>query len=238
MKTTEILIDLEFTGLDNTYIKDNEIIQLKMLKIDTLDIGNELTMCHNYSSSKKISAYNKVNNKLFKSFGHKFSNERFNHSLNLIEATELSSNQYYGFGVQQDMLMLNKYGIQINIIDIREMLQLSKHEVRLATEGSGLETAYFIVTKKIPEINDHNGIEELHLIRDLFLATKHLRKKEFLTVMPHGHCAGMPLTRYIQDYRRAADGYRYNNSDLLSRSLSHAIEEYEDAFQYEEADDE
>jgi len=44
--------------------------------------------------------------------------------------------------------------------------------------------------------------------------------------MPHGHCAGMPISQYTSNYRRSADGYRYNNSDLLAKSLTARIPAY------------
>ncbi len=226
MKKTEIIIDLEFTGLDNSYIKDNEIIQLKMI-----NCKNDRSYTANFRSLKKISAYPRLSHKVTRYKGSTFCKDFFNHGLEFLLIDQKSEPEFYGFGVQQDILMLNKYGIKLNIIDIREMLQLTKHEATLATEGSGLEAAYLIVTGKHPELKNHDGIDELKIIKELFLAARKLRKKEYLTVMPHGHCAGMPLKEYISGYRRAADGYRYNNFDILSKSLSNIIEEEEPEFE-------
>ena len=229
MEKNEIIIDLEFTGLDNTYIKDNEIIQLKMINVQ-----NERVYCCNFSSKKKISAYTKLSHKVDRVKGSLFSKEYFDIGIQFILIDKKSEPEFYGFGVQQDMIMLNKYGIKLDILDIREILQLSKHEKRLATEGSGLEAAYLIVTGKYPELKNHDGADELLIIKKLFDAAKKLRKKEFLTVMPHGHCAGMPISEYISGYRRAADGYRFNNFDILSKSLSHAIEQAEPEMEYDD----
>ena len=44
----------------------------------------------------------------------------------------------------------------------------------------------------------------------------------------------MPLDLYVDDNRRRADGYRYNNNDILAISLNHYIAEEEKRFFCEE----
>ena len=44
----------------------------------------------------------------------------------------------------------------------------------------------------------------------------------------------MPLDLYINDNRRRADGYRYNNNDVLATSLDYCIAEEEKRFFCEE----
>lgn len=217
----EIIIDLEFTGLDNTYITDNEIVQMKAYNTD-----NGKSICCNFNSNKKISAYGFLSHKVERySKSTIFKITEFVKTLELIDVNYYSDeNKYFGFGTSQDKLMLNKYGITLEISDIREMLQLSKHEQRLATEGSGLEAAYYIVTGKLPNLENHDGEQEILIISELFQEAIKPTDKEFLTVMPHGFCAGMPLEQYFDLYRRQADGYRFNNTDLLSISLNELAE--------------
>jgi hypothetical protein len=222
-----VILDIEFTGLDNTYTKDNEIIQVKMINMD----GNELRLSVNYFSDKEISAYGFLSHRVKrheKKYG-KFSFDKFKDHLERIGVNyETDLITFYGFGTQQDVAMLAKYGINITVIDIREWFQRSKHELRMANEGSGLEATYYIVTGRHPELTTHDGIKELEIIADLYLQFKKIKKfNDVLSVMPHGHCAGMPLTDYVYQYRRAADGYRFNNTDLLSRSLDYRIESNE-----------
>ena len=50
-----ILIDLEFTGLDNSYVSDNEITQLKLMDADTGD-----GVCSNFKADKPVSLYHKA----------------------------------------------------------------------------------------------------------------------------------------------------------------------------------
>ncbi len=222
-KNHVVLVDFEFTGLDNSYIKNNEIIQMKAISITTAQ-----TMCHSYGSHKPISAHSYRSHKLYRYRGQtRFSKERFYHSLALFDLKEGDPVTLYGFGVQQDLLMLQKYDIKVPINDIREMLQLSKFEYRMATEGSGLEDTYTIATGKIPNLKNHDGIDELYVMKELYEIAMTVRKKKLLTVMPHGHCAGMPLKEYVASYRKQADGYRWNNSDILAASLTHAVEEIE-----------
>lgn len=233
VKPIEVIIDLEFTGLDNSFISDNEIIQMK-----AMNMVSGKVICHNYTSKKNISAYGQLAHKVKKYKGAKFSKELFHFNMELLGISMQTAVVFYGFGVQQDCLMLGKYGIRIPIIDVREMLQLSKFEQRLATEGSGLESSYLIVTGDYPDLQNHDGLEELSKIADIFKIAKKLKKKKHLTIMPHGHCSGMPLKQYISNYRRAADGYRFNNSDILSDSMNKIIDEVENQYQeiFEEND--
>lgn len=232
-KKQTVIIDFEFTGLDNSFTTDNEIIQMKAMNVVT---GKAI--CHNYTSKKNISAYGQLAHQVKKYKGDKFSIKRFHSDMERIGITLQTPVVFYGFGVQQDRLMLGKYGIRIPINDIREMLQLSKFEQRLATEGSGLESSYLIVTGSYPDLQNHDGIKELEIIIALYEKAIKLKKKKHLTIMPHGHCSGMPLKQYISNYRRAADGYRYNNSDILSDSMNKIIDEVENEYQeeYEEND--
>lgn len=47
-----MLIDFEFTGLDNSYVTDNEIIQAKVMNLQTGKV-----CCRNYRSEKRIGAH-------------------------------------------------------------------------------------------------------------------------------------------------------------------------------------
>lgn len=215
----KILIDLEFTGLDNSYIKDNEIIQLKMK-----NLTNGKTFIQNYGSKKELSAHCQLTHKV-----KRYDNELFSEMCFIEAMTKLNADfndEYIGFGVSKDLEMLRKYGISIyQITDIRDMFQRTEYEYRMATEGSGLEEMYFIATGRCPDLPDHTGMEELCVIEELYRIVTVLDQKEWLTVMPFGHCSGMPISDYIEDYRRNADGYRYNNSDFLAVSMDHYIEE-------------
>lgn len=217
----QIIIDLEFTGLDNTFIKDNEIIQVKAANVKT---GKYF--CQNYGSDKEITAHPFMAHKVKKYDLPKFSSEDCLAKINqlLDPEDEDKIKQFYGWGIDLDKKMLEKHGINIPIIDIREQLQLTEFEEALATQGRSLEVAYYIATGKIPELKNHDGIEELKLIVELFEIAESLPKKDYLTIMPNGHCAGMPITEYVMNYRRAADGYRFNNNDLLAKSLNNQIE--------------
>lgn len=228
---TKIIIDFEFTGLDNTFIKDNEIIQMKVLNLNSL-----VSISANYGSTKNISAYGQIAHKVLNYGGIKFSKDKFALHVRLVSGNTYSGEEEYynmdsfefiGFSPSQDILMLKKYGIDIKITDIREQMQLTKHELRMATEGSSLECCYLIATGKYPELKSHDGVDELRIIHELYQEVEKLEKNHTLTVMPHGHCAGMELTQYVDEYRRQADGYRWNNHDLLAESLNAMIIDFE-----------
>lgn len=232
-----VIIDLEFTGLDNSYIKDNEIIQIKLMNKD-----NGMVYIKNFHTDKKSDAgaflCHRIDNNQF--FPKKFSEDEFNKALNGIGIdvykNDRSSIIFCGFGVELDKKMLKKYGVELDIFDIRERLKQSEHEEVLAKQGNSLEAAHYIVTGELKEIKNHGGREELELISDLFDKIPQLEHKPLLTVMPHGHCAGMPLNLYVEDYRRQADGYRYNNNDILADSLDHYCD-LQDALSYSDLDE-
>lgn len=233
----KILIDLEFTGLDNDFINDNEIIEVKMKNLD-----NGLIFIKNYKSEKPIGLHARLSHKVERYEGRAFSNKEFANAMSKINAS--FDDEFIGFSVSADLDMLAKYDIPIyGITDIKELLILSEHENTLATEGNGLEECYLCVTGKYPDLQSHCGLEELKIIEELYFEAKKLDQGDFLTVMPWGHCAGMPIDAYVEDYRRSADGYRWNNNDILSASLSDACcrydeERYEDEDDYSESDSE
>jgi hypothetical protein len=216
------LIDFEFTGLDNTFITDNEIIQVK-----AMNIYANISTLKNFNSKKDLSAYTQIEHKtkrysdcLFFSIDElKMLLQKIGGDLNSV---------FYGFGIEQDKKMLLKYGCELNISDIRAYYQKSEHAYRMATEGSGLETTYRIVTGKYPEKASHSSIDELYLIQELFNHMTITEQHQFMEVVPFGHCAGMPIVQYIEQYRRAADGYRFNNSDDFAQALDNAIYLQED----------
>lgn len=235
-----ILIDLEFTGLDNTYVQDNEIVQLKLMDADT---GNGL--CLNFTANKPVSLYHQVYSGLDDQYPGKtlFSAAAFAKALKKIGVKPDDGRTFFGYSVSMDQAMLKKYGLEIEITDLQEKLRLNpKYERDLAVGCASMEAAYLLLTGKKPPLETHLGLGELDLIREIYHAViQFIDCNELLTLMPWGHCAGMPISQYVSDYRRAADGYRYNNSDLLAMSLTATIPNYvsspghdEDEFDHDE----
>lgn len=234
-----VILDFEFTGLDNSFIKDNEIIQAKAMNVATGEI-----YFANYFSDKAIGAHAYLTHQTERytskdsTATQKFSKQAFELMISKLSLSD-SDIRFHGFSVSQDLLMLKKYGIDVDINDIQQALQLSDFEYRIATEGRSLECVYYIVTGKIPKLKNHYGIDELHVIKELYDVAASITPNTLLFIMPHGHCAGMPIVDYVAEYRRAADGYRFNNYDILAKSLNEAISNQESGFpQYFEDDDE
>lgn len=143
------LIDIEFTGLDNTFINDNEIIQVKIL-----NIHNKKNIIKNFNSKKPLSAYTQLEHKVERYDDCPFfSLEEF---IEMLTEIDLSiDSDFWGFGVEMDINMLGKYGINITINDIRTHFQCTEFAYRMATEGSGLEETYLIVTGEYPPKASH-----------------------------------------------------------------------------------
>jgi len=213
-----VLLDFEFTGLDSDYITDNEIIQAKAMVV-----GSGKTACKNFGSKIPLSAHVQLTHGVVVYKGKRqFSQAAVNGLLKSLNV-EPALAEFWGWGVEQDKKMLKKYGIEVEIKDVQERFRLSEeYEVRMAREGAGLEEVLFMVTGKATPIN-HDGVGEMDAIRVLFDRSLTLTLKPTLTVMPFGFCRGMPLSQYVRQYRRQADGYRFHNADLLAASLSKAI---------------
>lgn len=226
------LIDLEFTGLDNSIIYDNEIIQVKIL-----NVNNKKGIIKNFNSKKELSAYAQLEHKVTRYTNCPFFSlvELFG----MMEEIDLSIDaHFFGFGVEQDKKMLAKYGFHKSITDIRTHFQKTKFAYRMATEGSGLEPTYLIVTGEYPPLVSHADFSEMYLIEKLFYKMKEYEADAYMSVVPFGHCSGMPISDYVKQHRRQADGYRYNNSDDFSSALDFAISELEymeDDFNFDES---
>lgn len=227
MKKDIAIIDLEFTGLDNSFINDNEIIQVKILNLE-----NNKKIIKNFNSLKELGAYAQLEHRTARYTGCPlFSREEFEAMLAHI-GLSLDS-EFWGFGVDQDQKMLSSYNINIGINDIRTHYQCTEFAYRMATEGSGLEPTYLIVTGEYPPIISHSDFSEMILIETLFHKMKEYDADTYMSVVPFGHCSGMSISDYVQEYRRQADGYRYNNSDTFAYSMDAAIGELE----YDDDDD-
>lgn len=235
MKKDIGIIDIEFTGLDNDFIRDNEIIQVKIMNNST---GR--SAIKNFNSIKELGAYTQLEHRVIRYADCPlFSIEEFEKMLTQVGLT--MSNTFWGFSPDMDIYMLFKYGIQLIINDIRSHYQKTKVAYQMATEGSGLEATYLIVTGEYPPKASHSDINELFLIHTLFKKMKYFEPDEFMQVVPFGFCAGMDIYQYVKMYRRSADGYRFNNSNEYARSLRLAIEyiEYmdDDDFDFDDYDD-
>src|SRR5690554_4854719 len=114
------LIDFEFTGLDNSVVSDNEIIQVKIL-----NVHNKKSMIKSFNSKKTLSAHTQLEHKVARYDDCPFfSLDEFVGMLNEIEIS--IDADFFGFGVQMDEKMLAKYGWHVSIQDIRTHFQKTK----------------------------------------------------------------------------------------------------------------
>lgn len=226
MKKQKIIIDLEFNGLPR-YGFQPEITQVKMK-----NLTNGKSVCQNFKTHNKgfgRGYYGLIKGEKF------FSQGEFKRLLDAIGAGEKDA--FYGFSIKTDKELLSSYNIYLSIyVDIQEHLMLKKkYERPMAMGGRSLEFCYYLVTKEVATV-DHNSADELTLIERLFYATRG-KKQKHLTVYPWGPEAGMPLALYINDNRRRADGYRYNNNDVLATSLDYYIDQAESSWSFDDEED-
>lgn len=216
-KKIDIILDLEFNGLPR-YNFTPEISQVKLYNTET-----KVTYCYNYKTKNKATIGSLL--KTGKITGEKlFSCEEFYKIIKEVTDRPLEEIRFVGFSNKTDKEILKGYGIEISFYDLQEELMLSRsYEKALAENGRSMETCYYILFNK--EITpSHNGIEELFPLIKIYKVVKQLYKNKYLTVYPWGEEAGMPLKEYIENNRRRADGYRFNNNDILAMSLNNLID--------------
>lgn len=220
MEKQKIIIDFEFNGLP----RYNFIPEINQVKMKNLTNGK--TVCKNFKTRRKGEGREFYG--IIKGGTSFFNKKEFEKLLETINASDKDA--FYGFSIKTDKELLSSYNIKLSTyVDIQEQLMLKKKfEHKIAMGGRSLEFCYFLVTKEVVTV-DHNSIDELAFIEKLFYATRG-KKQKYLTVYPWGPEAGMPLELYIDDNRRRADGYRYNNNDILAMSLDFYIEEEEKSF--------
>lgn len=226
MKKQKIIIDFEFNGLPR-YGFMPEISQVKMK-----NLTNGKSVCQNFKTHNKgfgRGYYGLIKGEKF------FSQAEFRRLLDAIGASDKDA--FYGFSIKTDKELLSSCNIYLSTyVDIQEHLMLKKkYERPMAMGGRSLEFCYYLVTKEVATV-DHNSADELTLIERLFYATRG-KKQKHLTVYPWGPEAGMPLDLYINDNRRRADGYRYNNNDVLATSLDYYIDQAESSWSFDDEED-
>lgn len=216
-KKTNLIIDFEFNGLPR-YNFDPEISQIKIYNTETSVSVVKNFRTRNKATIGSLLVTGPIKGKNF------FSKEEFLKVIKAVTNKPLEQINFVGFSNKTDREILSQYDIDISFIDIQEILMRSKYEKLLAHNGRSMETCYAIIFKEFISPS-HNGEEELIPLIKMWEVAKNLRKKKFLTVYPWGQEAGMPLDIYCEENRRRADGYRYNNNDILSSSLDYYCEE-------------
>lgn len=210
-----IILDLEFTGLDNDYIKDNEIISLSWLDMDTGEKWSYL-----YGATRSIttgaSFITWITDEKIKGLPL-FSAETFFALFDTVNC------EFYGFGNSTDQKMLGKYGIWIDFVDLQwEMRKNTQYEEKMALEGCSFECCYFYATgKKFQKLHSEtNEVEAMFELYNKLQEADASVKKDFISIVPFGRFAGMSIEQVVLEERRFADGYRYNNNDPFADALS------------------
>ena len=128
-----------------------------------------------------------------------FSISAFNKMLKEINAN-VKKVKFITYDISRTYKFLEEAKIPItskNFIDVQDLLRLTKLENKLATEGSDLQTAYFIAFNKYVDI-DYSKFDALSLINQLYdFAIENRDERDILTVFPYGFDGGMPFREYF-----------------------------------------
>ena len=238
----------------------NIIIDLEFNTLPKYNISSEIccVLLHNVDNNKTIIKSFKTNNPIY--IGAKycmgfsninenadslFSKDEF---ISLLQAIDVEYNEtdsettYYGFGIKTNKSVLKQYGILFrNYVDMQDQCHLlDSLEMNMCIHGSSLEVVYTLITDKQLQCT-HGTDSELSALLVIYNYIKENKDNlnVYLNYFPFGDIAGMPLEKYVVDERRRADGYRYNNDDILSTSLNEYIflEECRDDDYYDDDDD-
>ncbi len=245
-----IIVDLEFNCLPRW----NQ--QAEICKILVLNTNNNKTYTKVFKTEKPISVGSNIcmNWSLDNSNATDlFSENEWYKALSAVLDKEVDENIYdeinlFGFGIKTDKEILSTYFRKIDYkydyYDLSDFFRLTskENELLMCNEGSSLECCYYYINQKPLNVN-HGDDSELEAIYNIYQYVENCFINENencqyrFTIFPFGNFAGMNLVYYCEDHRRQADGYRYNNDDLLALSLNDCIHRIEYAEEEEYWDD-
>jgi hypothetical protein len=235
-----IVVDFEFNCLPRW----NQ--QAEICKILLLNTNNNKTYTKVFKTEKPISVGSNIcmNWSLDNTNATDlFSESEWYKALSVVLDKEVDENIHdeinlFGFGIKTDKEVLSTYVRKISYryyyYDLADFFRLTskENELLMCNEGSSLECCYYYINQKPLNVN-HGDDSELEAIYNIYQYVENCFINEnenwrlHLTIFPFGNFAGMDLIDYCEDYRRQADGYRYNNDDLLSVSITASIWEIE-----------
>lgn len=199
LKMKRIIIDFEFTWLDNSFVKDNEIISMSYADIDTKE-----SKVFYFASKKKntITSFLKNGITLEEQKGQPlFSKELFDSII------DVENSEFYGFCIGTDKKMLEKYGISFDYTgDIQSMLRKTKYEEQMALEWRAFETCCYIVLGEIFD-KEHKWTYEVDKLIELFNKAMEYKEDRLLRYVPYGWFAWMLIKDFAKEYPKKALSY-------------------------------
>ena len=234
------IIDFEFNGLPRYNFKP-EISQVKIAKVIGGTTNIVASKIESYKTHKKTTAGSYLTCGKIQGEGYFTKHKFLKLLMEVAEPSDLAINPetgeillygLVGFSNKTDWEVLSHYNSRFELenqycyTDIQESLMLSSIELKMAKEGRSMETCYYLLTGK-EVAPSHGALEELYPLIEMWeiiyneKITFHNRLKYF----PWGDHGGMPLKKYCEENRRRADGYRYNNNDLLAKALDYYCEQ-------------
>lgn len=190
-KKRRIIIDFEFTWLDNSFIKDNEIISMSYF-----DIDKKISKVFYFSTNKKNTVTSFLKNGITEE--DQKDNPLFSKNF-FLNTIDIENSDIYGFGTSSDKKMLAKYDINFEYKDdIQAMLRKTKYEETIAKEWRSFESCCYIVLNEI--FNQvHKWTYEVDKMYDLFQIATKLREERILKYVPYGGYAWMLIEDFVKE---------------------------------------
>ena len=227
----KVFIDFEYTGIDNELSRNNEVIAMYLLE------EWKPLIAKIYSSDKENTVGSFLVNGITKEMQEwqpKYNSKDILTALWVDTVYQLAKDfVFYWYGIKTDkekaFIGLDLFFSDLEYIDVQELFHSNKKTAeQLIIHWDSLNVVSKLYLDKVPS---HTTWEEVIIIKELFeLITSDEYKKEqtkFYIYVPYGFAKWLKIEDFVEENRRTADGIRYNNDDLYSRTLDHYCELYD-----------
>lgn len=241
MKIYRLIIDFEFTWLDNKVTQDNEIISMSIINIDTKKKWNYIfdtkkenelwSFLINWISRKDQLWKKKFSDSIFMDILFEYCKDK-NWKFEFNEKEDKLI--LYWFWISTDKMMLEKYiknfekTITKDYKDIQDLIRISNCkdirwvdiEFSMAMNWCSIETTYFLLTWK--KIKSHSWTYEIEALLELFKKCdiENVDTTKFYEYVPFWVFKWMKIKDYAFLYERNAFWYMSSNDDRFSDSIS------------------
>lgn len=238
----KVFIDFEYTGIDNELSTDNEVIAMYLLE------EWKPLIAKIYSSDKENTVGSFLVNGITKEMQEwkpKYDSKEILTALWVDTVYQLAKDfVFYWYWIKTDQEKafrgLDLFFSELEYIDIQELFHSNKKTAKqLIIHWDSLNVVSKLYLDKIPS---HTTWEEVVIMKELLeLITSDEYKKAqtpYYIYVPYGFAKWAEIKEFVENSRRTADGIRYNNDNLYSKTLDHYCNEVDYEIWREEEDDE
>ncbi len=228
-----LIIDFEFTGLDNKYFDKNEILAFSILDIDNPCKKD----CFIFKTDTPNSIGSKLVNQITKNditVNQKFS-AKFFYDVIRDYCWDITDIWLFWFGISTDKSFMRKYDLywqrwtrdwyNFDYQDISDIVKLIDIKIdwltieeQMLINGNRQEVVYKLLTWK--DLKNHTWTHEVEAQYDMIQVMLWQNVRESLKYVPFGWFKWMSIIEYCWEEEKRAYGYAMNNTDIFAISLA------------------